>query len=339
MVKSAAVSTALAAAGALLAAAITPVQAFQSPRPGRSISLSPPPERRRSSDLFRPAEAAPFRPRRAFGHPTGATEGGSAPSRRDAGSFRRATSRRVRRALRAARRSAAVLLASLAFFLSSARVLPPSPAHAASAAATTTSARSWTQRLNPFRTRSADEMIDAYVRERLFADDAYDPVESAYREAWADAGGGGGEGGAASSSTEGAGAYPSVLAEAAASASGSQRSAASLLSSASSGAGGARGASSSVDGGGKGDGVTAVLIKASDFLQKRLRVSASMSYYILAAAGMVGICVLPGMIGVVYQGIQRLQIDKSEMNMYGKISDMDATSKKVTDDDDDDDEE
>ena len=40
---------------------------------------------------------------------------------------------------------------------------------------------------------------------------------------------------------------------------------------------------------------------------------------------------------MLYQGLQRLQIDKSEMKMYGKISDMDATVKRVTDDDDDDD--
>ncbi|KAL7450647.1 hypothetical protein ACHAWC_002537 [Mediolabrus comicus] len=88
---------------------------------------------------------------------------------------------------------------------------------------------------------------------------------------------------------------------------------------------------------GKNDGITAVLIRTSDFLQRRLRVSASVSYYIIAASGILSLCVLPGTIGVLYQGIQRLQIDKSEMKMYGKIADMDATSKRESPDDDDDD--
>ncbi len=62
----------------------------------------------------------------------------------------------------------------------------------------------------------------------------------------------------------------------------------------------------------------------------------------IAAGGLLGGSVLPGTIGVAYQAFQRLQIDKSEMKMYGKIADMDATAKKVTEedgDDDDDDEE
>lgn len=180
-------------------------------------------------------------------------------------------------------------------------------------------------------------MIDAYVRDRLFADDQFDPVESAYREAYADYAGGqqqvAGKGNAASSTSPSSGAYPTLLAETATSALGTQKSVSSVLSSSTSRSVGTSSKS------GKDDGITAMLIKASDLLQSKLRVSASVSYYLLAGGGIFGICVIPGTLGVLYQGFQRLQIDKSEMKMYGKISDMDATSKRVTDDDDDDDDE
>jgi len=174
-------------------------------------------------------------------------------------------------------------------------------------------------------------MIDEYVRDRLFADDEYDPVESAYREAYAD---GLTSSPSASSAADGStGAYPTLLAETASTALGRKQDISTLVSASKTG-GGAMG--SGIDAA-KKDGITAILIKSSDFLQRRLRVSASASYYIIAASGILSLCVLPTTIGVMYQGFQRLQIDKSEMKMYGKIADMDATSKRVTDDDDDDD--
>ncbi len=166
-------------------------------------------------------------------------------------------------------------------------------------------------------------MIDEYVRDRLFADDEYDPVESAYREAYADS---------TSSAEDATGAYPTLLAETASTALGRKQDISTLLSSSKT-SGGSVG--SGLDAA-KKDGITAILIKSSDFLQRRLKVSASVSYYMIAASGILSLCVLPGTIGVLYQGFQRLQIDKSEMKMYGKIADMDATSKRVTDDDDDD---
>ena len=173
-------------------------------------------------------------------------------------------------------------------------------------------------------------MIDEYVRDRLFADDEYNPVESAYREAYAD-----GLTSSASASVDGSttGAYPTLLAETASTALGRKQDISTLVSASKTG-GGAMGSGIEAA---KKDGITAILIKSSDFLQRRLRVSASASYYIIAASGILSLCVLPGTIGVLYQGFQRLQIDKSEMKMYGKIADMDATSKRVTDDDDDDD--
>ncbi|KAK1742751.1 hypothetical protein QTG54_006348, partial [Skeletonema marinoi] len=127
--------------------------------------------------------------------------------------------------------------------------------------------------------------------------------------------------------------YPTLLAETASTALGRKQDISTLVSASKTG-GGAMGSGIEAA---KKDGITAILIKSSDFLQRRLRVSASASYYIIAASGILSLCVLPTTIGVMYQGFQRLQIDKSEMKMYGKIADMDATSKRVTDDDDDDD--
>lgn len=252
------------------------------------------------------------------------------------------TSQKSRRALQKLRRSVTILLASFAIFLSSTRILPAPPAHAAStaaASAATTSTRSFAQKLNPFRPRSADEMIDAYVRDRLFAADEYDPVESAYREACADyAGGAGGQAVVASAGkVAGAGggadlgAYPTLLAATAGAALGRSTSVADVLSSAT-----ARGVGAAAAAGGKGDGVTAVLVRCSDFLQARLRVSAAVSYYLLTGGAVVFAVTVPGLIGVVYNGLQRAQIDRGEMKMFGKITDMDATSKKGGDDDDDD---
>eukprot|EP00970_Alexandrium_tamarense_P003637 scaffold570_cov169-Alexandrium_tamarense.AAC.19 len=242
----------------------------------------------------------------------------------------------VQRAILKIRKSLTILAVSLAFFLSSTRVIHP-PAHAASPTASITTKSSsppssLVKRLNPFRTRSADELIDQYVRDRLFANDEYDPVESAYREAVADA---------QSSTSDGsspAGAYPTLLAETARAALG--RKDVSIISSAAQHQAGSSASDSSQSN--ANQGITGALIKASDFLQKRCGVSASVSYYMIAAGGLLGGSVLPGTIGVAYQAFQRLQIDKSEMKMYGKIADMDATAKKVTEedgDDDDDDEE
>ena len=164
-------------------------------------------------------------------------------------------------------------------------------------------------------------MVDAYVRDRLFANDVYDPVESAYREAYADAatttaGKGGGD------SATSSGAYPTVLAETAGAALGQQKSVSSLVSSSSSNNAirGVGASSSAAAGSGKNDGITAALIKASDFLQSKLKVSASVSYYLIAGGGLVSLCVVPGTLGMMYSGLQRLQIDKSEMKMYGKIA-------------------
>jgi len=227
-----------------------------------------------------------------------------------------ANGKRIQSAFQKLRHSFAILLASLAIFLSTSQIHTP-PAHASSTAIASKTSTSLLSKINPFRPRSASELIDAYVRDRLFADDAFNPVESAYREALDDY---------PSSSVEG-GAYPTLLAETAASALGRKDGSSLVLS---------RSIHDPSQSGGN-EGITGALIRASDFLQQRLKVSSSVSYYIIAAGLLVGGCVLPGTVGVAYQAFQRLQIDKSEMKMYGKITDLDATAKKVTNEDGDDD--
>jgi hypothetical protein len=128
-------------------------------------------------------------------------------------------------------------------------------------------------------------------------------VESTYREAYADHGTG-----------TGTGAYPTLLAETANAALG-QRGGVSVVPSSSSSS------SSRIGRGGvRDDGITGLLIKASDLLQTRLGMSPAVSYYVLGASGLVGTLFVPAMVGVLYQGIQRMQIDRGEMKMYGKIS-------------------
>jgi len=224
--------------------------------------------------------------------------------------------------IRKIRRYVAVLLASLTLVLfssidsgsSSGSWRGVAPAHAASTAttaSTTTSTSSTSsstisttlRRLNPFRTRTADELIDSYVQRRLFVDDVYDPVESAYREVIADSAG------------NNSGSYPTLLTEVATSVVGRDRAITATSSSAATAMG-------SIDGimVGRRDGITGIIMKFSDILQAKLRLSASASYIILATSGLVSVLFVPAMLGVLYQSIQRMQIDKGEMKMYGKIS-------------------
>jgi len=220
------------------------------------------------------------------------------------------------------RRSLTILLASVAILYSSTHI-HTSPAHASSTAAPiqTTSLLS---KLNPFQSRSASQLIDRYVRERLFADDVYDPVESAYREAFTDY----------PSSVGQRGAYPTVLAETAASALG-KKDGTSLITN-------HRGTSLDNSASSSAGGITTTLMKLSDILQYKLNVSSSVSYYIIAAGLLTGCTVVPGILGMSYQVFQRMGIDRSEMKMYGKITDIAANAKKVTEEDvkgDDDEEE
>lgn len=80
-------------------------------------------------------------------------------------------------------------------------------------------------------------------------------------------------------------------------------------------------------------GITSTLMKMSDILQYKLNVSSSVSYYIIAAGLLTGCTVVPGILGMSYQVFQRMGIDRSEMKMYGKITDIAANAKKVTEED------
>lgn len=160
-------------------------------------------------------------------------------------------------------------------------------------------------------------MIDNYVKSKLFDDDIYDPVESAYREAIVDhstSGSSIGKKDGKMGNMEGA--YPTLLAETANAALGQQRSVSSLLSSSSTSSTNVLSKNKDT----KNDGLTSLLITAADFLQTKLGMSASTSYSIVAGVGIVAICVVPAGLGVLYQSIQRMQIDRSEMKMYGKIA-------------------
>lgn len=203
--------------------------------------------------------------------------------------------KRVQSTVQKLRKSFTIMLASLAIFFSSSHI-HASPAHASSAAIATKMSTSLLSKINPFRPRTSSELIDKYVKDRLFADDAFDPVESAYREAFADYPTNGNEG-----------YYPSLLADTAASALGRKDGSSLIV---------AKASSAQSDTG----GITGALMKSSDFLQQKLKVSSSVSYYIIAAGLLLGGTVLPGILGMSYQVFQRLQIDKSEMKMYGKIT-------------------
>lgn len=166
-------------------------------------------------------------------------------------------------------------------------------------------------------------MIDNYVKSKLFDDDVYDPVESAYREAIVDHSTSGSSIGKKDGKLGNMkGAYPTLLAETANAALGQQRSVSSLLSSSSTSSS-TNVLSKNKDT--KNDGLTSLLITAADFLQTKLGMSASTSYSIVAGVGIVGICVVPAGLGVLYQSIQRMQIDRSEMKMYGKIAEWVST--------------
>ncbi|KAL7463288.1 hypothetical protein ACHAXS_003664 [Conticribra weissflogii] len=222
------------------------------------------------------------------------------------------------------RKTLTIALASFAFLLASTRVHPVQVAHASSSAAlsttaTTSTPTSFLKRLNPLRPKTADELIENYVRQRLFADDAYDPVESAYREVIADRSAASSTASSSSSkdgSAVGEGGYPTLLAETAAAALG-KKDASSLISPRSTGI---ASSSAGIDGAPQKDVITNTLIRTSTFLQRRLGMSESVSYYVVAAGALVGFCVVPAMLGVLYQGLQRMQIDRSEMKMYGKIT-------------------
>lgn len=78
------------------------------------------------------------------------------------------------------RRSFVVVVASLLVWFGAAGIrTPPSQASTAAAAATTPPSKS-------ILSASLDQIVDRYVKDHMFDDDVYDPVESVYREAIGD---------------------------------------------------------------------------------------------------------------------------------------------------------
>jgi len=165
------------------------------PSGGRS---APPP----TMALFRATDDGGARRRRAI-------SGGAAPAALPGGPFRStarlfgAVGRRTAGAVRAVRRAAAVLLAAAIVTFGTAP-LSAGPVHATGGAAATTMTTTTNPAVvrlvksRPSRTVLAstagasanlDRLIERYVRQHMFSDDAYDPFESAYREAHYDQGG------------------------------------------------------------------------------------------------------------------------------------------------------
>lgn len=86
-------------------------------------------------------------------------------------------------------RRSAVLMFTIATIWLSAAGFHTAPSNAASAAAAASSSSSTVvNRVLPkvLRSKSLDDIVDKYVKSHMFDDDVYDPVESAYREAFED---------------------------------------------------------------------------------------------------------------------------------------------------------
>lgn len=82
---------------------------------------------------------------------------------------------------RGVRKQAVLVLAATVFWLGAARLqTPPAIASSIMSAAPV-------ERLLEKTSPSLEQMIDRYVKDHMFADDRYDPVESLYREAYDDA--------------------------------------------------------------------------------------------------------------------------------------------------------
>ena len=82
------------------------------------------------------------------------------------------------RLLNKVKRSLVIVAASLMVWFGVAGIRTP-PSHASTASATATQSRN-------LLSASLEQIVDRYVRDHMFDDDVYEPVESVYREAMAD---------------------------------------------------------------------------------------------------------------------------------------------------------
>ena len=196
------------------------------------------------------------------------------------------------------RRSMAIFCAATLIWLGTAGI-STAPSHASSAAATSAPPASSQQKISPsapssassgFFSKSLDDMVDDYVKEHMFGDDVYDPVESTYREAIAD-----------SSSGE----YPKALSE---------------IASTVMGQGGVKTAEStsmSSSTGGGGGGIGGLLSTSVSFLTKR-GLSESTAILVLATSFVICGPVMFLWVGMIVGGASKRQMNKVFKSRYGE---------------------
>ena len=162
-----------------------------------------------------------------------------------------------------------------------------SPAHATATATATTTPTTTIHRLwsKPSISSSLDEMVDRYVKDHMFDDDVYDPVESAYRETYHDI-------------TYGN--YPTKLKDVTASVLGKNSAALMAMD----------GRESSGDTAGNNNKVIAVLARASQLLTKTFGVSETLAQVVLAVTVFAGsffsfVAVFGGISFVLKQNLKR----------------------------------
>jgi hypothetical protein len=177
------------------------------------------------------------------------------------------------------RRSVALLCTVALLWLGAAGVTT-APSHASSAVS---SIQSIASKISPLQSATLDQIVDHYVKDHMFDDDVYDPVESSYREAVDD-------------NTKGT--YPKALSEVTAGVLGTdvvkaEKKDASVT------------------------GVAAVLSSSVKFMQKTAGLSEQTAVVVLAASfvilGPVGVV----MGGMVIAGISKRNLRKTFKERYG----------------------
>lgn len=200
-----------------------------------------------------------------------------------------------------------------ASLLLAASVFTTQPAQASSAAAPLV--ESFLEKTSP----SLDTMIDNYVKEHMFNDDTYDPIESAYREAYDDAV---------------KGTYPQALREVTGSGSSSLQSSPSQTTGESTSANPVANFFSNID-------IGALLTSLLTFLQNKLRLSESAAIMVLAAIFVVAGPSALLFTGMIVGGMSKRNINRVMKKRYGDTYTVDATMKtedsvEAPDDDEDD---
>ena len=262
----------------------------------------------------------------------GSSNGSNGANRAESGLFRQRTSdsvgsdtaevtrivvRAMQKVVLTIRRTLAIASAAALIYFGSAH-LNTSPSHANTAPAATappvirmlsggaSASRPGVQLASSTATAASkarlDQMVDRYVKKHMFADDAYDPFESAYREAHAD---------------QTTSAYPETLAETAAEILGKKEVA-------------KKTAETSADG--AFDAALTKLNKLSDFLERKYGINKqlSMSSVFIAIFTVPAFAVLVGV--TVFGNRQKEMTERLAEQRYGKAM-MDVSASERMDDD------